>query len=59
MKNKLKCIGNLFPTTEDEVEAFEKEHDIDSIILPEILQDLLAILKKGRVTHMKKKDETK
>lgn len=55
-KKSVKSYGYLFPTTDDEVEAFEKEHNITSIELLESLQNPLQLLKKGRVTSITKKE---
>jgi hypothetical protein len=43
----LKSYGYLFPTTDDEVEAFQNENDINSIELPKSLQNPVALLKKA------------
>ncbi len=52
----LKSYGYLFPTTDEEVEAFENEHDINSIKLPKSLQNPSEILKKGRANTITKKE---
>ena len=50
----LKSYGYLFPTTDDEVEAFQNENDINSIELPKSLQNPVALLKKSRATTINK-----
>lgn len=52
----LKSYGYLFPTTDEEVEAFENENDINSIKLPKSLQNPSEILKKGRANAITKKE---
>lgn len=52
----LKSYGYLFPTTDDEVDAFEKEHDINSIELPKSLKNPSELLKKGRATTITRKE---
>lgn len=58
LKKSLNSFGFLFPTTDSEVEAFEKEFDINSIELPKSLQDPMEILKRGRIKTVVKKEAT-
>lgn len=52
----LKSYGYLFPTSDDEVESFEKEVDVNAVELPDNLKDPMEILKKGRINSISKKE---
>ena len=54
-KKSLRSFGFLFPTTDDEVAAFEKEFDINSVELPQSLQNPKNILKQGRIKTIPKR----
>jgi hypothetical protein len=45
-----KLLFPKFPTTDEEIDEFEKENDINSVELPECLKDPMQILKKNEKT---------
>lgn len=58
LQKSLSSCGFLFPTTDDEVKAFENEFDINSVELPENLQNPIKVLKKDKVTKVSQQEAT-